>query len=112
MTEKIIVEDLKKQVKDAEERKCSIKGISFQATSFHIFIKIGMMTQKIIKMWKYTMHQKDKSKHICTLCQHIFLLASVKIRCDYYFCACCFDQYLRHKCFTTVTPLFAQKLFV
>ena len=30
----------------------------------HFFTKKGMMTQKITKMWKYTMYPKDKSKHI------------------------------------------------
>ena len=104
MTEKINVEDPKKQVKDVEDRKCNKKQTSFQATYFHILLtKKGMMTQKITKMWKYTMYQKDKSKHICTICQHIFSFASVKTRCDHYFCACCLDQYFRHKSSTTVT---------
>ena len=65
MTEKVKAEDPKKQVKDVEGRKCNKKQTSFQATYFHIFLtKKGMMTQKITKMFKYTMYQKDKSKHI------------------------------------------------
>ena len=51
----------------------------------------------------HNVSEGQKQTYICTICQHIFLFASVKTRCDHYFSACCLDQYFRHKSSTTVT---------
>ena len=49
------------------------------------------------------MSEGQRQTYICTIRHHIFSFASVKTKCDHYFCANCLDQFFRHKNTTTVT---------